>query len=137
MMAGGVCSEPLFTGDAVGCCLGVDLVVDQRRTNVSRADGIHRDAVRTTFKGCGFGQTHHAVLGRYVGRFELAGAQAMHRVDVDDPPSLRSISSEARPMPLAAPVTTATFCDIRSSPSLKNQLVFKSSATWKRHPVAL
>ena len=74
----------------MGGGLGIDLVIDQRRTHVSRTDGIHRDAVRTTFKGCGFGQTHHAVFGRYVGRFELAGAQAMHRADVDDsPPSVR------------------------------------------------
>ena len=71
--------------DAVRPGLVVDLLLDQRRPDIARADGVAGDAGLGQLQGRDLGQADQAVLGGDVGRLEGRGDQAVRRGDVDDP----------------------------------------------------
>ena len=60
-----------------------DLLLDQRRSHPPWADGIGRDARARVLQCRHFGESHHAMLRRHIGRLVHRRNQSMHRRDVD------------------------------------------------------
>ncbi|MNL78490.1 hypothetical protein D3C87_2048910 [compost metagenome] len=60
------------------------LIPDQRRIYISRANGIGGDAKFSALQGCDFGEAYHAVFGAVVGYFSRKSHQSVYRRHIDD-----------------------------------------------------
>src|SRR5229473_7353418 len=61
-----------------------NLVLDQRRPDVTRADAVAGDLEGRNLQRHGLGETGDAMLGRHIGRLERRGHQRMRRGGIDD-----------------------------------------------------
>ena len=77
-------ANDLLARNAVRLGLSLDLCLDKWRVDVTGADCVAGDPVLRSLQRNNLGQSHNAVLGGYIGRFERRADQTMRRRDVYD-----------------------------------------------------
>jgi len=88
--------DHLLLRDAVDPHLVLELLLDDGRPDVARADGVHRDPQLRDLEGDGLREPDDAVLGRHVGALVGRGHQAVDRGDVDHAPPAALLHARER-----------------------------------------